>query len=64
MKILLYQIRKQQNLTLTQLSEKSGVSRAEINYIENGQVIPKVDVLCKLAKALGVKVCDLFLCDS
>lgn len=64
MKILLYQIRKQRHLTLRQLSEKSGVSRAEINFIENSRTIPKIDVLCKLAKALDIRVWDLFDCDE
>lgn len=63
MKILLYQIRTQHNLTLRQLSEMSGVSKTEINLIENGKVMPKIDIICKLAKALDVKVWDLFNCN-
>lgn len=64
MKILLYQIRTKRNLTLRQLSEQSGVSKTEINLIENGKVIPKIDVICKLASALGIRVWDLFDCEK
>lgn len=64
MKILLYQIREQRNLTLRQLSEASGVSKTEINLIENGKVMPKIDVICKLAKALDIRAWDLFDCDQ
>lgn len=46
-------------MSVRALSEKSGVSKSEINYIENGVKMPRVDVLCALAKALDVDITDL-----
>lgn len=63
MKIMLAEIRESKKITLRQLEELSGVSRSHINEIENGTSSLTVDVLCKLAKALGVPPCDLFDCE-
>lgn len=46
-----------------ELAKRSGVAASHINGIENKTKSPTVDVMCKLAKALGVPVCDLFSCD-
>ena len=59
MEILLWQVRQEKNMSVRALSEKSGVSKSEINYIENGVKMPRVDVLCALAKALDVDITDL-----
>ena len=59
MEILLWQVRQEKNMSVRVLSEKSGVSKSEINYIENGVKMPRVDVLCALAKALDVEITDL-----
>ena len=59
MEILLWQVRQEKNMSVRALSEKSGVSKSEINYIENGIKMPRVDVLCALAKALDVDITDL-----
>lgn len=42
-----------QDLTQKQLSEKSGVSRATINYIKNGKSCSN-EIGAKIIKALGV----------
>ena len=63
MTIHLKKIREQKNLTLIQLANLSGVSKSQIAYIENGESIPTITVLCALAKALQVPVTDLFSCD-
>jgi transcriptional regulator with XRE-family HTH domain len=62
--IRLAQIRLEKDLTLHQLSELSGVSKTQINDIENGKTFPTIKVLCALAKALQVPVTDLFSCDD
>lgn len=56
-------IRKQKNLTILQLSEKSKVNNGYISEIENGKKIPTIDVICKLAEALKCKPEDLYECD-
>ncbi len=57
----LERLRREAQMTQTQLAEKSGVSRAVIVKIENGGID---GVLCKslmrLANALNVKVAELF----
>jgi transcriptional regulator with XRE-family HTH domain len=46
--------RLRRNLTLTQLSELSGISVAHLSRLENGQRTPTVRLLLQLARALGV----------
>ncbi len=49
-----------QNLTLNELSNRSGVSTAMISRIERGQVIASLLTLDALARAIGVPVANLF----
>lgn len=63
MKIYLREVRNKTNITLRELEKKSGISRAQIAKIENGDSVPKITTLCSLAKALGVSITDLFKCD-
>ncbi|WP_073226430.1 helix-turn-helix transcriptional regulator [Fibrobacter sp. UWEL] len=50
--------RRRESLGLSQrdLSEMSGVSLRTINAIENGGANPSIEVLCKLAEQLGLKL--------
>jgi len=57
----LYEARTAAGLTITQLEELSGVSKSQINRIENGQSDPTVTTICMLAEALGVNPYDLFI---
>lgn len=50
------QERMAQNLTLSELALKSSVSQVHIANIENGNVIPTLETLEKLAKALGFDI--------
>ena len=54
------EIRKQENITLGQLSKKSGVSSTHINDIEREVKEPSLLVIIKLAKALNKKITDLY----
>src|SRR6266481_1013004 len=47
-------IRKNRNLTLAQLSEKTGFSPGYLNHIENGRRLLSDAMIPKLAKALDV----------
>lgn len=60
MEILLWQQRTRNNYTLVQLAEVTGISKSEINAIENGKVSPRLDTLERIAKGLGVNIHDLF----
>ena len=59
MRYLIWELRTAQNLTLRQLEEKSGVSKTQINVIENGRANPTIDTLERIAAALGVSVPEL-----
>ena len=47
-------LRKQQNLKQDDLAERAGVNRSYLSLVENGKSSPTIDVIEKLAKALGV----------
>lgn len=57
----IYEERTKQNLSVRQLADKSGVSKTQINDIENGNTHPTVYTLCLLSLALGVEPCSLFI---
>lgn len=48
-------LREQQDMTITELSRISGVSRSYIHLIEKGENNPTSDKLDELAKALGAE---------
>jgi transcriptional regulator with XRE-family HTH domain len=50
----LRRLRSRRGLSLVRLSERSGVSRAMLSQIELGQSTPTINVLWKIAGALGV----------
>ena len=50
----LYDYRMQKHLTERQLSELSGISKSEINSIENNMKDPTLRTLCLLSLALEV----------
>lgn len=55
------QIRKEKGLTQDELSNKSGVSRTVISFLETGKVqVTTTATLIKLSKALGCSVNDIF----
>ena len=54
------QYRKAARMTQSQLSERAGVSRQTISDIETGKHDPAISVALLLARALGVKVDNLF----
>ena len=57
----LKECREKANMSQIELSKKSGVSRGTIISIEtNSTKSTSTKVLEKLAKALGVSICDIF----
>lgn len=58
--ILLKEKRKERNLTLAQLSEKTGISTTHINDIENNIKEPSISMMIRIAKALGIKIEELY----
>ena len=53
-------IRKSENLTVSVLAEKAGVSESYISQLERGLVDPSVSLLRKLAFCLNVSVASFF----
>lgn len=48
--------RKSQNLTQKELSERTGITQADISRIENGTRNPSLDMLKRLAKGMGMQL--------
>ncbi|EGF91389.1 helix-turn-helix family protein [Asticcacaulis biprosthecium C19] len=53
--------RETRNWSLAELAQRSGVSKAAINKIENAQVSPTAVVLVKLAAAFGLTLAGLLV---
>lgn len=55
------QIRKEKNMSLSELSKKSGISTTHINDIENNLKSPSLLVAVLLAKALDIDITELYM---
>ena len=51
--------RIEQKISLLNLSLEIGISHSHLYYIESKRVVPSIDVVVKISKALGVSVKDL-----
>ena len=60
MKILTWQARSDKRISLVKLSQMTGISKSTLNNIENERVSPTVAELEAIAKALNVRITDLF----
>lgn len=52
--------RDRKNITLKKLSTMTGISKSTLNNIENGKTSPTLDQLERIAKALDIKIQDLY----
>ena len=52
--------RIEKKISLLSMANDAGISHSHLYYIENKKVIPSVDVMIKLIKALGLKPKDMF----
>nr|DAX61190.1 MAG TPA: helix-turn-helix domain protein [Bacteriophage sp.] len=59
-KMKLWNIRSERNITTRELANLSGISKSEINNIENERYSPRLSQLEKLAAALDIGIVDLF----
>ncbi len=60
MKILIWEARQTEKVTLEQLAELTGISRTTLNEIENHKRSPKMIQMEAIAKALNVRISDLY----
>jgi transcriptional regulator with XRE-family HTH domain len=54
------ELRQSHGLTIAQVSEQAGISRGMLSKIENAQTSTGLDVLHRIAQALGVSLSGLF----
>lgn len=65
MKLFVDMIRTEKGMSMQELSEESGVAKSYIQRLEAGEdANPSIQVICKLARALGVEASELFSCDK
>lgn len=60
MKILTWQVRNSKKVTLEKLAKMTGISKSTLNNIDNEKVSPTIRQLEAIAKALEVKISDLY----
>lgn len=60
MKILTWQPRHDKKLTLVELSKLTGISKTTLNEIENGNRMPNMLQMEKLAQAFDMRISDLY----
>lgn len=62
MKVNIWKIRNERGLSLDDLEQLTGINRTRINRIEqeNAKYYPDILELEKIAKALNLKIIDLF----
>ncbi len=53
-------LRKAQKMSLTELSEKSGVQMATLSRVENKKMVGTLESHIQIAKALGIDVTELY----
>lgn len=63
MRVLTLEARQNKDMTLIQLSKMTGISKTTLNNIERGKVSPTLKELEAIAKALDVKIEDLYESD-
>ncbi|MBT9152210.1 MAG: putative HTH-type transcriptional regulator [Firmicutes bacterium] len=57
---VLQTVRKVKNMTVGELAEQVGVSDKYIYMLEQGKKAPSLDMAHKIARALGVKIEEIF----
>lgn len=60
MTVKTWEARTAKGITLKQLEGLSGISKTALNNIENGKTSPTMHQLEAIAKALDVRITDLF----
>ena len=64
MRVHLRAVRKMHGVSIRRLSALTGISKSHIVRIENGESIPTVATLCKIANALHVYPGVLYSCGN
>ena len=59
-KIIIKDIRKKKNISLSNLARKSGISVSHLSDVENNRKVPSILVMVLVAKALEVPITELY----
>lgn len=54
--MMILRARNEQNLTQSELAERTGIRQSNISRIEKGQALPSISTLCKIAHGLGKRL--------
>lgn len=54
--VMILKARNEQNLTQSELAERTGIRQSNISRIEKGQALPSISTLCKIAHGLGKRL--------
>ena len=60
MKLRIWEERTKKNVSLTQLSMRTGISKGALDNYENGKRYPNIEQLERIAKALHTTISDLY----
>lgn len=63
MEILIWQARTERGLSLRQLEKLTEIGKTTLNNIENGRVSPTLQELETIARALNMKISELYESD-
>ena len=63
MEILIWQARTKRCLSLRQLETLTGIGKTTLNNIENGRVSPTLQELETIARALDMRISELYESD-
>lgn len=61
MELRIWELRRERDLSIRELSRLSGVGKTTINRFENGEIPKTLLELEKIAKALDCSIKDLFI---
>lgn len=54
--MMVLKARSEQKLTQSELAQRTGIRQSNISRIEEGQAMPSIATLCKIAHGLGKKL--------
>lgn len=60
MKILIWQVRESMGISITKLSQMTGISKSTLSRIENEKTSPSMNQMEEIAKALECNISDLY----
>lgn len=59
-KLMIKQLREDREISQQELADLIKLNRATLSQIETGKVLPTIDVLLKISRALGCEYTDLY----